>query len=286
MPTDATQRHENLSRLCQQLEAHAESCGSAFPVSPLALKLSGSLFLAHSRSLEAFSRICQDGSLSSRKKLDAEGTRPLDPNCDECLLGTSDCVFFYVGPFRYPSTNCGLLFTGALEVEHRISGIATPFDSGALINHYFRPDSLETPQEFLARHELPIPEHRDYLGHSMTALFRDPVDYVAGKAPHHLAPIELGEGVDERQWTHEVRIPSQVQVRGSVHLHAVFVPLRAVAEASIESLLGACERAGIETIIVNSSHDGEFQALKDRCLVYLQRELYSSDEAAQADRGS
>jgi len=55
--------------------------------------------------------------------------------------GNEDSVFFYVAPFRYPNTGCGLLFAATLESAHRDDGAATPFDSGWLTKLRVRPHS-------------------------------------------------------------------------------------------------------------------------------------------------
>jgi hypothetical protein len=105
------------------------------------------------------SAICASGYLSSPVRLG----RPLPPKCPEVILGTAGSVFFYLSPFRYPNTGCGLLFAHSLELEHKDDGLATPFDSGGLLKNLTRHNPAESPQDFLARHELPIPEHRRYL---------------------------------------------------------------------------------------------------------------------------
>ena len=100
-------------------------------------------------------------------------------------------------------------------------GVATPFDSGGLLKCFVLPGP-ETPQQFLARHELPIPEHRRYLRLSMDTLFSHPRDYVEGTEPCRPGPIGLSGG-DCRRWTHEVRIPDRIFFRGG-HLQAAFAP--------------------------------------------------------------
>ena len=84
-----------------------------------------------------------------------------------CALGTSNDIFFYVGPFRYPSTACGILFSHSIESDHVDTAKATPFDSGGLVHRLGRPDADESVSTYLARRELP-PDHRQYLSYTLT----------------------------------------------------------------------------------------------------------------------
>ena len=207
----SSSRIANLDRLCQELETHAQSLGIPMGPSPVAEKLSQGLFLAHSTADHKFAQICAARCLSSNAKLAAEQGITLAADCTEVVLGTSDSVFFYAAPFRYPNTGCGLLYARSLEKDYESTGAATPFDSGGLRHKMVRPDPAEPVQAFLARHELPIPGHRRYLGHVMTALFEKPSDYVSGQDPRQPSPLGFTGG-DERRWTHEVRIPRLVHV--------------------------------------------------------------------------
>jgi hypothetical protein len=112
-------RHQlqtNLDGLCQNLEDYAEANGiqASKPPSP-APHLSDSLYLAHSTSDTNFSDICASGRLRP-----AISPRP---DCAEVLLGTAGSVFFFVSPFRYPSTSCGLLFAKSLESDYGATGL-------------------------------------------------------------------------------------------------------------------------------------------------------------------
>jgi len=71
--------------------------------------------------------------------------------------------------------------------------VATPFDSGGLIEKFTRADPAEPPREFLSRHELPVPDHREYLGLSLGVLFAKPIDYLEGEEPRWPGPIGLAE---------------------------------------------------------------------------------------------
>ena len=234
--------------------------------------LSSSLYLAHSRSDANFGKICEGGRLLSSDRLAALGI-PLDPSCTGMFMKTTGSVFFYVAPFRYPNTGCGLLFATTLESAHPDEGLAAPFDSGALRNHLTRPDPAESPQAFLSRHELPLPEHRRYLGMCMGTLFRQPGDYVEGADPHLPGPVGLTGG-DQRRWTHEVRIPDEVALR-SEHLQAVFVPKSALEnDARVRAFLHWCATQGVDRITFNAPRGEGFASLQQSCMDYIQRRLY------------
>src|ERR1035437_233103 len=271
-------RHQwqaNLDGLCRSLEDYAKQNGIGIPnpSSGTAARLSDSLCLAHSTSRKSFSSICDSGYLSSAASLAAARGESLAPACAEVVLGTADSVFFYVSPFRYPNTTCGLLFAKSLESPHRDAGVATPFDSGGLMKIFVRPDPAEPLWDFLARHELPIPEHRRYLGLSMAVLFGKSEDYFEGTDPQRPGPIGLTGG-DHRRWTHEVRIPDRVFVRGS-HLQAVFATTAQVARGSaVRSLFQWCEGEGVDSIAFATPRGNDFEALRRECLDYIRQRLY------------
>ena len=189
------------------------------------------------------------------------------------MLGTTNDVFFYVAPFRYPKSNCGLLFSQTSEEAHKESGNATPFDSGGLRRTFTRSNPAESVNDFLARHELPTPEHRQYLGQGMTALFNQPLEYVNGTSPCHPNPVGLTGG-DQRRWTHEVRIPRSGRVQGSPHLQAVFAPWRVVSDPQVEALPSWCERESVDRILFDTPKRDDFKGLQRECLNYIERELY------------
>lgn len=274
MSVPSVERQTNLTRLCRELQALAQELQVPVSPSPAAEKLSAELFLSHSTADKKFAEICAAQIISSRARLALQSGWAVPAGCDEAVLGTSNYVFFYTGPFRYPNSGCGLLFAQSLEVEQKDSGMATPFDSGGLLRHIARPDPAESVQSFLARHEMPIPEHRRYLAHVMTALFNSPNDYVEGISQCRSSPIGLSGG-DERQWTHEVRIPERVQVQGSAHLQAVFAPRARVAvNRPIRALFKWCQHENVDTILIETPKSDDFQALQRTCLSYIRRKLY------------
>ena len=265
----------NLDGLCRSLEDYGQKNGIGVPnpSSGAAAHLSDSLYLAHSTSGEKFSDICGSGYLASAARLAAARSQPLAPGGAEVILGTAGSVFFYVSPFRYPNTGCGFLFAKTLESDRSDDGVATPFDSGGLLKVFTRLDAAEPPRAFLSRHELPIPEHRRYLGLSMEVLFDKPEDYVEGLEPRLPGPIGLTGG-DRRRWTHEVRISDQVLVRGS-HLQAVFAPrARVAADPEVEELFRWCAREGVDHISFDTPRRNDFEALRRECLAYTRRKLY------------
>ncbi len=267
-------RERNLEQLLRNLEEYANKNGSAVPNPPRAeaRRLAGSLYLANSATPDTFSAICRSGMLVSANRLAAMRGAAPDPNTVESLMGTAGSVFFYLAPFRYPSTACGLLFARSLEEEHREDGAASPFDSGGLLRVFTRPGPAETPLAFLARHELPAPDHRRYLELSLSLLFGSPFDYVEGSEPRWPGPIGLTGG-DSRRWTHEVRVPEQVWVRGA-HLQAAFAPRgRIAADPAINRLFEWCEREAVDRVSFNVARRDDFEALRRACVDYIRGKL-------------
>ena len=220
--------------------------------------------------------VCESGYLKSMTLLTNEGITNMRPDSAEVLLGTCDAVFFYVGPFCYPATNCGLLFSASIENEHGPDGAsATPFDSGGLAKHLSWPSKgLETAREFFERHELPVPEHREYLRESLQCLFAHPEDYLDSDPESiHSGPIGLAGG-DRRRWTHEVRIPGRITLR-SPYLRAVFASrnrVRVVTE--MEELFNWCLEHGVDRRMFDAPEGDEFAGLRRECLEYLRETIY------------
>ena len=266
------QGEANLDRQCLALQSLAESLKLP-PPTKRAVQLSEGMYLAHSTSGEKFSAICAAGHMASALQLAEQAGKQLSAGRTEVILGTADSVFFFVAPFRYPNTACGLLFARSLEVDHSFQGAATPFDSGALLTVFIRPDPDESPKEFLARHEMPLTGHRRYLALSMDALFSRPEDYVDGVEQCRPGPLGLTGG-DCRRWTHEVRIPGRVPVRGSQHLQAIFASRARVGDdPDIEALFQWCKEAGIDRVAFDTPGGDDFAALRQSCLDYIRRKL-------------
>jgi hypothetical protein len=138
------------------------------------------------------------------------------------------------------------------------------------VSVFGRLDPSETPVEFLLRHELPIPQHRTYLALWMDITFAQPEDYANGQSPRLTGPLGLTGG-DERRWTHEVRIPDRVPVRGG-HLQAVFAPVARVAvDRGIRALFQWCTRAGVDTVTIDTPAGDDFAELQRQCRAYMRR---------------
>ncbi|MBL8228922.1 MAG: hypothetical protein JNL98_10610 [Bryobacterales bacterium] len=236
-------------------------------------RLSAALFLSHGTASSTFSSICARNELLSQSELIRMGLRNPAPECAEELLGTERFVFFYVAPFRYPNTACGVLFASALEEEHRHEGVAAPFDTGGLIHVFTRPDPSESPRTFLTRHELPLPTHRAYLALSMDIAFQQAADYIEGRDPSLASPLGITGG-DARRWTHEVRIPERVSLQ-TRHLQAVFAPrARVRASQPVKDLFQWCLANGVDTVMFDTPSGDEFETLRNECLGYIRRKLY------------
>lgn len=269
------QREENLARLCNELKKYSftQLPPPAVQVAGRAKKLSGALFLANSSSRRNFALICSAGFIASQEYRRAINGVPVNALTAESALGTTGDVFFYLAPFRYPNTSCGLLFSGTLESDHTDDGIGTPFDSGGLHRHLIRTDPSEPSRTFLTRHELPVPQHREYLEHSMRSLFLSPEDYVEGIEPFASGPIGFSGG-DSRRWTHEVRIPERVFIRTG-HLQAVMAARSLVgASRPVEDLFKWCANEGADTIAFDHPSGDDFEELRRQCLEYIRKQIY------------
>jgi hypothetical protein len=263
----------NQAHLLGRLEVYAATNGIVRPGQPPdAVRLGQSMYLAHSTASANFSGMCAAGRLLSAMQLAVVRGEALRPDSIKVLLGTADFVFFYVAPFQYPKTGCGLLFARSLEEYHRDDGVAIPFDSGALVDVFTRPDPAEPPREFLVRHELPVPDHREYLGVCLGTLFDSPMDYLQSSDPRWPGPIGLTGG-DRRRWTHEVRIPREVFIRTG-HLQAVFAPIsRVAADPAIGRLFEWCKREGVDRVPFNASRGDDFDTLRRVCVDYIRGKL-------------
>lgn len=270
------QSERNLRRLLDDLDIYARNRGieAPDPCPPEAISLSESLFLAHSTSDGSFSAICKSNHLLCPQELASLRGVPLRPDCAEATLGTAGFVFLYAAPFQFPQSGCGLLFAAELEEEYRDTGVATPFDSGGLVTVFVRENPAESAPAFLARHELPLPEHRNYLRETMVLLFAQPLDYLEGRDPRWPGPIGLAGG-DRRRWTHEVRIKDRLSIR-IANLQAVFARTALVSsQPEIENLYRWCYSEGVDFVTFDTPRDDDFDTLQRECLDYFRRKLLS-----------
>ena len=251
-----------MRRLDQSLRICVESCPT-----PTARPLAEALLLAHSTTANRLAEIHRSGVLLSTAAVNALKGKPVPPDGAESVLGTAGFVFLYAGTFRYPGTSCGLLFAKSLEAQYKDDGEASPFDSGGLLFHLQRPDPAESPRSYLQRHTLPLPGHRHYLGQCLSTLFAAPEDYLKG-GPIHSGPLGLTGG-DARRWTHEVRIPECVQLRGP-HLQAVFVPVSSAGpNSAITPLLSWCLAEQVDVVAYQTDDFDNFESLNRTCRDYL-----------------
>lgn len=266
----------NCSRLCKSLQvalAAKDSPSSPQP-SADAEKLSKMLFLSNASKQETFREICRSGLILSRAHLAKKNSTQIPPDCAEACLGTTGYVFFYVGAFRYPGTACGFLFRPSLEQANQTDGCASPFDSGALHKHLTLPAGTSTPKDFHARHELPIPEHRELLALFLDLCFSSPSEYVNFTTGAHPVASPYGiTGGDFRQFTHEVRIPDQVAIR-SDHLEAAFVAGRVTQHPEIEDLAHWCLTNNVEYRAISHPGKADFNRLRQEAINYINQKIY------------
>lgn len=263
----------NLERLSDELQRYLEAnhLDESRIASGPAGKIAREVPLAHSTSGTNMAAVCRSGRLYSPRKLHESHLKTLKPEAVEITLGTTNFVFLYAGPFSFPSSGCGFLFSTSLEGHHATDGLATPFDSGGLVGQLRSASEPEKPEAFFERHELPVPGHRDYLRICIGSLFGTPFDYIDGTAPEHSGPLAL-IGSDARRWTHEVRIPDEVFIR-SPHLKAVFAPRRLGLVPEIKSLLGWCLSEGFDVEVFDADRENDFARLREACIEYLRKEL-------------
>lgn len=230
--------------------------------------------LSHATSEGTFIKILDSKALLSQMAVNPRA------NSAEATLGTADDVFFYLGAFSYPDTDCGFLFLPALEADQQTDGVCTPFDSGALVSKVSPPATYpqDTPGRvrFVRDHELPVSEYRKLLGQVITDYSRACGIYLefpnefkceCGFLRGH--PFGLVGG-DLRVATFEVRIPRRVPL-SHPHLHAVFV------RSGFEPReLAHLRRAGvrIETFQPELGADSS-GALRAACINFIQEHLLS-----------
>ena len=272
---DRARLSANLEKRCQELTNHMAAPGLPGLATPSlkAEKLSRKIHLSHGIVEKRLPAACKQGSLISKAAFHLANGTGLSPATNDVILGTAHCVFCYAGPFRYPSSQCGFLFSYTLEDERSHDGAASPFDSGGLMSHIGFPFEFGSAPHYLQNHEFPIPEHRQYLQLVLDNLFAQPEHYIDGTPPEHANCLGLSGG-DERMWTHEVRIPDSISLVDR-HLRAVFLSSGLHgSNTEIEEFVLRCESKGIDCIKFDSPRRGDFKVLKSKCVEYLQEKLY------------
>ncbi|MBI5369424.1 MAG: hypothetical protein HZA54_20490 [Planctomycetes bacterium] len=228
----------NLRRLSQELSEFADKsppCDSRRAANQaLAGEVASKMLLCNARGNTGFrSAITEQMILSRAEQLRRNPAlkRPSDDISDEAVLGTQDCVFLFCGPPRYANPFL-LVFKPEVEMEIRAEEpVASPFDSGGLRTKMRPMDTDAQRREFLERHELPVPEYREFLASTLATLFDSPWNYLDGIPPDPLGPLDLTDG-DARRWTFEVRFRTQLAL--DLHLSAVLVPVNfATAQAKV-----------------------------------------------------
>lgn len=265
---DLAQRQQNLARLCG---AHSAHCVCNAAKASEARALASKLPLSHATEEDTLLKIIESGALLSQTAV--------NPRTDsaEFILETADDVFFYLGAFSYPETECGFLFLPALEADYQSDGVSTPFDSGAFVGKVrLKPPATYTGTgiDFVRAHELPVSAYRQLLGMVIADYARDCEAYV--REPGNLVcacgavrgrPFGVIGG-DRRAVTFEVRIPKRVPL-STPHLHAVFV-----RNGFEPRELAPLRRAGvkIERFEPDSGADSS-GALREACINFMKGHL-------------
>ena len=238
----------------------------------LAQAVMASLPLSNTFPVKTFASICGQRYLRSQADLMAAGImkQPSGPTTEQ-QLGTDTSVFFFLAPFSYPNTQCGILFKREMQKTYKNKGEASSFDSGGLIRHFTLPAGI-APKGFLSRHLLPVPGHEELLETSLVYLFKDPKDYIFGKDPLHSGPVVLSGG-DRRRWTHEVRIASPIPVYDALQVEAVFLMKDRLTVPEIENFLTYCKTHGILRIRFDAPFDQAFDKMKQLCINYIEDKI-------------
>lgn len=252
------QQQENLGRLLAGIRSRGTT--RTDPIE--AVRVARTLPWAHSTSRLGFRAICRARGLTP-------GTHPA--RSVEAKIGTKGCVFFYVGTFQYPSTDCGVLLRPWPEGRLSSFEAAAPFDTGGLVHHFRRPTGSGTARRFRELHDLPAPGYRQYLAELLSRGFERAGDYLDGTGPLPPDPHGLQTtGADNpRRWTFEYRRKGRVSLNS--HLIAVFVTRAATAHREVKTLLAWCMREGIHWEPFTGGRKGCFDQLQRTARAYLQK---------------
>ena len=228
--------------------------------------------LGHARGSRGFQSAVERGALLSNNELKRLGARPTNPSQNisvEVRLGTADYVFTFAGPLRYAGI-CGFLFDAGIEKIRSGDAIATPFDSGGLIDHFRPNDTDEQRVKFLQDHELSVPEYRGYFELVLATLFDSPWNYVDGTVPDRFGPIAFYGG-DSRRWTFEVRFLNELLLESG--LVAVFLPVGIASTELLQEQLIKWDKIGVDIIIYVAQTDGQGRDLLEESVKYIKSYL-------------
>ncbi|MDA8134274.1 MAG: hypothetical protein M0T82_06585 [Desulfobacteraceae bacterium] len=261
-------KKKNLASLTTQTQKMGHHNGKEI----LAKTVIDSLPLSNTFSIKNFTSICNQQYLRSQVELIADGTmeKQLSPTTEQ-QLGTDTFVFFFLAPFSYPNTQCGILFKKEMQKTYKNKSEASPFDSGGLLEKFTLPPGI-APKDFLYRHLLPVPEHEELLEAALIFLFNDPTDYIHGINPLHPSPVNITGG-DRRRWTHEVRIASPIPIYDPTGIEAVFLMKNRLTEPGIEDFLTYCNNHGILSITFDSPLNQAFDEMKQLCIAHIEGKI-------------
>lgn len=256
----------NLDRLTLQFKDWAADLPEVAPDKrQRASKLAMAMPLTHGTSRERFFKICRARSILSQRQVRmAEGAAVQET--DETFLGTDNDVFLYASIFRYPKAVAGLLFRATLE-QHQDQAVATPFDSGGSRRMTRFSSNQQAVHDFIAEHELPVPEYRSLLENLLASSFNDPLEYLHPEMAPLFKPLPWMEHEnDARGCTAEVRVAERIDVPHA-ELEAVFLP-RSMAE-TVENLLEDFDSLGVKLCFVDADRQGDFRKIQRECFRYI-----------------
>lgn len=226
MASSLQEQHDNLQRLTARIGNAAPCCPVDADHAASCQRDAWRMPLSHSTSQGLFEAIVAENQLRSN---DARGVPSRDVDTQ---LGTTNDVFVYLGAPAFPKREFAFVFRYSLTESGNSRGVATPFDSGGCAGHFGLPAG--THVEFVRKHELPVPECRDYLAVMLGHCFASVESYLSGfpyfqcpgcgaslADPHGLNRSSTSQdyGLDRM---HEVRIEGKIVL--DPHLAAVIVP--------------------------------------------------------------
>ncbi|HDY65812.1 MAG TPA: hypothetical protein ENH84_06225 [Phycisphaerae bacterium] len=235
-------------------------------------------------STDVLESIWGDGMIRSQRDLNGgmPKTKMDGTPTGEVVLKTDEDVFFFAGPFRFPPKKpgaCGLIFSCDLETVLDNRKVATPFDSGGVLEWYSPSGADLSPKDlvaFVRANEMPVPDYRTFLAEFTATAFEHPMNYMHDeKTPACVNTIVVKPrkpGADARQWTFEVRCQGPVPM--SAPLKAVIIE-KVVANSGdwAEDMMKQLMSRGVDIRLFETQEDGDWQSLKQNGLDYLESHL-------------